>query len=166
MDNYHYIFFDRSYYGYYRIYARRAMLFLQHVQYHSNICASSWIWRRNRIQLAAMLSMDIALRICRRDIQVVFYINGAEMAAKPNTLSSLFYSTLSFYGRRRTGKDFGKKFKEKALPLHLLYYLFIDVEQTLYRLTSSEKVAEEIIILLNAVNQFDRHFVKSNYAAW
>ena len=33
--------------------------------------------------------------------------------------------------------------------------LSIDVEQTLYHLTSSEKVGKEIIILLNAVNQFD-----------
>ena len=38
----------------------------------------------------------------------------------------------------------------------LLEFLCIDVEQTLYRLTSSEKASEEIIILLNAVNQLDR----------
>ena len=47
----------------------------------------------------------------------------------------------------------------------LLEFLCIDVEQTLYRLTSSEKVANEIIILLNAVNQLDNDSVKSNNAA-
>jgi len=47
----------------------------------------------------------------------------------------------------------------------LLEILCIDVEQTLYHLTSSEKVDEKMIILLNAVNQLDSCFVKSNYAA-
>jgi len=37
----------------------------------------------------------------------------------------------------------------------LLEILCIDVETTLYRLMSSEKVAREIIVLLNAVNQLD-----------
>jgi hypothetical protein len=45
----------------------------------------------------------------------------------------------------------------------LLEIFSIDVEQTLYRLTSSEKIDKKIIILLNAVNQLDNEFVKSNY---
>ena len=47
----------------------------------------------------------------------------------------------------------------------LLEILCIDVEQTLYHLTSSEKVDEKMIILLNAVNQLDSCSVKSDYAA-
>ena len=43
----------------------------------------------------------------------------------------------------------------------LLEILSIDVEKTLYDLTSSDKVGKEIIILLNAVNQFDIGFEKT-----
>jgi hypothetical protein len=47
----------------------------------------------------------------------------------------------------------------------LLEFLSIDVEQTLYNLTSSKNATGEIIILLNAVNQLDSNFVKSNDVA-
>ena len=47
----------------------------------------------------------------------------------------------------------------------LLEILCIDVEQTIYRLMSSQKTAQEIIILLNAVNQLDNRLVKSHNVA-
>jgi len=37
----------------------------------------------------------------------------------------------------------------------LLEFLSIDVEHTLYLLTSSGKASREVIVLLNAVNQID-----------
>jgi len=99
------------------------------------------------------------------------------------SLTMITYTILSLYKRFEAYETLGALFRntqkemlEKTLCerieivilkilCDLLEILSIDVEQTLYRLTSSEKVAEEIIILLSAVNQFDRHFVKLNYAA-
>ena len=47
----------------------------------------------------------------------------------------------------------------------LLEILCIDVQQTIYQLTSSDKATKEIIILLNAVKQFDSGYSESCYAA-
>ena len=97
------------------------------------------------------------------------------------TLTMITYTILTLYKRFEAYETLGALFRdtqkgmlEKTLCERiemvilkilrcLLEILSIDVEQTLYRLTSSEKAAEEIIILLNAVNQTDTGFVKSYY---
>jgi DNA topoisomerase VI subunit B len=47
----------------------------------------------------------------------------------------------------------------------LLEYLCIDVQQTLYQLTSTDRAAKNIITLLNAVNQFDNGSHELNKAS-
>jgi hypothetical protein len=47
----------------------------------------------------------------------------------------------------------------------LLETLCIDVEETLYRLTSSDKTAKEIIVMLEAVNQLNNKSENLLYAA-
>jgi hypothetical protein len=97
------------------------------------------------------------------------------------SLTMIVYIILTLYKRFQAYETLGGLFRntrkellEKTLCeriemvilkiLHdLMEILCIDVEQTLYRLTSSEKVGEDIIILLNAVNQLDKSVVKSNY---
>ena len=99
------------------------------------------------------------------------------------TLTMITYTILTLYKRFQAYETLGALFRdtqkemlEKTLCQRiemvilkilcdLLEFLCIDIEQTLYRLTSSEKASDEIIILLNAVNQLDSSFVKSNYAA-
>jgi len=99
------------------------------------------------------------------------------------TLTMITYTILSLYKRfesyetlgvlfRHTQKEMLEKtlydrIEEMILKIlgDLLETLCIDVEETLYRLTSSEKAAKEIIIMLNAVNQYNKSFDKSNYAA-
>jgi len=89
------------------------------------------------------------------------------------TLTMITYTILSLYKRFQAYETMGalfhhtqKEMLEKTLCERiemvilkilrdLLEILSIDVEQTLYHLISSEKVGKEIIILLNAVNQFD-----------
>jgi len=99
------------------------------------------------------------------------------------SLTMITYTILTLYKRFQAYETLGELFRdtqkdmlEKTLCeriemvilkiLHdLLEILCIDVEQTLYRLTSSQKAAKEIIILLNAVNQSDSNLVKSHNAA-
>jgi len=77
------------------------------------------------------------------------------------TLGALFRNTL----QEMIEKTLCKRIEMVILKIlrDLLEILSIDIEQTLYRLTSSEKAADEIIILLNTVNQLDRNVVK-NYS--
>jgi len=99
------------------------------------------------------------------------------------SLTMITYTVLTLYKRFESYETLGGLFRETQKEMlektlcerieivilkilrDLLEFLCIDVEQTLYRLTSSEKASEEIIILLNIVNQLDRSFVKSHNAA-
>jgi len=99
------------------------------------------------------------------------------------SLTMITYTILTLYKRFESYETLGALFRETQKEMlektlceriemvilkilcDLLEFLCIDVEQTLYRLTSSEKASEEIIILLNAVNQLDNTFVKSYSAA-
>jgi hypothetical protein len=81
------------------------------------------------------------------------------------------YTILSLYKRFESYETLGELFRdtqqemlEKTLYVRiekvilkilneLLECLSIDVEDTLYRLTSSEKTAREVIVMLTAVNQ-------------
>jgi hypothetical protein len=47
----------------------------------------------------------------------------------------------------------------------LLELLCIDVEQTLYQLTSNDKASKNIMALLNAVNKFDNELNEINLAS-
>ena len=91
------------------------------------------------------------------------------------TLTMITYTILSLYKRFESYETLGALFRhtqkemlEKTLYERiemmilkilgdLLETLCIDVEETLYRLTSSDKAANEIIIMLNAVNQFNNN---------
>jgi hypothetical protein len=99
------------------------------------------------------------------------------------SLTMITYTILTLYKRFEAYETLGALFRntqkemlEKTLCERieivilkilrdLLELLCIDVELTIYRLTSSEKAYEDIIILLNAVNQLNRDFVKSHNAA-
>jgi hypothetical protein len=99
------------------------------------------------------------------------------------TLTMITYTILSLYKRFEAYETLGALFRdtqkemlEKTLCerigmvilkiLHeLLEILSIDVEETLYRLTSSEKADKNIIFLLNAVNQLKDDFETTSYAA-
>ena len=96
------------------------------------------------------------------------------------TLTMITYTILSLYKRFDAYETLGALFRntqkemlEKTLCERieivilkilsdLLEILSIDVEKTLYDLTSSEKAGKEIIILLNTVKQFDSDLKKSN----
>jgi hypothetical protein len=99
------------------------------------------------------------------------------------TLTMITYTILTLYKRFQAYETLGGLFRdtqqemiEKTLCQRiervilkilcdLLEFLCIDVEQTIYRLTSSANPPNEIIILLNAVNQKDNDIVKSHNAA-
>jgi hypothetical protein len=99
------------------------------------------------------------------------------------TLTMITYTILSLYKRFESYETLGALFRhtqkemlEKTLYERievmilkilgeLLDTLSIDVEETLYRLTSSEKAANEIIIMLNAVNQFNNNREELLYAS-
>ena len=99
------------------------------------------------------------------------------------SLTMITYTILTLYKRFQAYETLGGVFRDTQKDMlektlcerievvilkilrDLLEFLCIDVEQTLYTLTSSPKVSQEIIILLNAVNQFDNDFVKSNNVA-
>jgi hypothetical protein len=96
------------------------------------------------------------------------------------TLTMITYTILTLYKRFQAYETLGMLFRDTQKDMlektlceriemvvlkilrDLLEVLCIDVEQTLYALISSPKVPQEIIILLNAVNQSDDSFVKSN----
>ena len=95
------------------------------------------------------------------------------------TLTMITYTILSLYKRFEAYETLGALFRntqkemlEKTLYERieivilkilgdLLEILCIDVEKTIYDLTSSEKAGKEIIFLLNAVNQFNSDLEKS-----
>ena len=99
------------------------------------------------------------------------------------SLTMITYTILTLYKRFQAYETLGGVFRDTQKDMlektlceriemvilkilrDLLEILCIDVEQTLYRLTSSQKTAQEIIILLNAVNQLDNTLVKSHNAA-
>jgi hypothetical protein len=99
------------------------------------------------------------------------------------TLTMITYTILSLYKRFESYETLGALFRhtqkemlEKTLYERievmilkilgdLLETLCIDVEETLYRLTSSDKAAKEIIIMLDAVNQFNNCPEKLLYAS-
>jgi len=99
------------------------------------------------------------------------------------TLTMITYTILSLYKRFESYETLGALFRhtqkemlEKTLYERieemilkilgdLLETLCIDVEETLYRLASSEKAAKEIVIMLNAVSQYNNSPDKLNYAA-
>jgi hypothetical protein len=98
------------------------------------------------------------------------------------TLTMITYTILTLYKRFEAYETLGALFRDTQQEMlekticeriemvilkilrDLLEILCIDVEQTLYQLTSSCNTSEEAIILLNAVNQLDNRFVKSNHA--
>ena len=97
------------------------------------------------------------------------------------SLAMITYTILTLYKRFQAYETLGNLFRntqremlEKTLCQRiewlflkilrdLLEILSIDVEQTIYRLIASEKTADKIINLLNAVYQLDRNVVK-NYS--
>ena len=99
------------------------------------------------------------------------------------TLTMITYTVLSLYKRfesyetlgalfRDTQKDMLEKTLYERIELvilkilcELLEILGIDMEETLYLLTSSDKAAKEVIVMLNAVNQFNNNPDKYLYAS-
>ena len=99
------------------------------------------------------------------------------------TLTMITYTILTLYKRFLAYETLGGLFRDTQKDMlektlceriervilkilcDLLEFLCIDVEQTLYTLTSSPKVPQEIINLLNAVNQLDNNFVKPHNVA-
>jgi len=89
------------------------------------------------------------------------------------SLTMITYTILSLYKRFEAYETLGGLFRNTQKELlektlcerietvilkilrDLLEILSVDVEETLYRLTSSDKTSREIIILLNAINQSD-----------
>jgi len=87
------------------------------------------------------------------------------------TLTMITYTILTLYKRFEAYETLGGVFRDTQQEMlektlcerievvilkilrDLLEILSIDVEETLYRLTSSDKASKDIIILLNAVNQ-------------
>jgi hypothetical protein len=94
------------------------------------------------------------------------------------TLTMITYTILTLYKRFQAYETLGALFRDTQQEMlektlceriekvflkilcDLLEILSINVEETLYRLTSSDKAAREIIILLNALNQSDINSVK------
>ena len=99
------------------------------------------------------------------------------------TLTMITYTILSLYKRFEAYETLGALFRDAQKELlektlceriamvilkilrDLLEIFSIDVEETLYRLTSSDEVAKEIIILLNAVDQLNNSCEKLSHAA-
>jgi len=99
------------------------------------------------------------------------------------TLTMITYTILSLYKRFEAYETLGALFRDTQKEMlektlcerievvilkilsELLEILCIDVEQTIYQLTSSDKATKEIIILLNAVKQLDSGYNESCYAA-
>ena len=91
------------------------------------------------------------------------------------TMTMITYTILSLYKRFEAYETFGALFRDTKQSMleqtlceriemvvlkilcELLEILSIDVEDTLYRLTSSDKTANEVIVLLNAINQFNNN---------
>ena len=89
------------------------------------------------------------------------------------SLTMITYTILTLYKRFEAYETLGELFRDTQKEMlektlceriemvilkilrDLLEILSINVEETLYLLTSSDKVANEIIVLLNAVNQLD-----------
>jgi len=99
------------------------------------------------------------------------------------TLTMITYTVLSLYKRfeshetlgalfRNTQKDMFEKTLYERIELvilkilcELLEILSVDIEETLYLLTSSDKAAKEVIVMLNAVNQFNNNPDEFLYAS-
>ena len=89
------------------------------------------------------------------------------------TLTMITYTVLALYKRFDAYETMGELFRNTQKELleknlcervemvilkilnDLMEILSIDVQDTLYRLTSSDKTSKEILVLLNAVNQLD-----------
>ena len=87
------------------------------------------------------------------------------------TLTMITYTILSLYKRFESYETLGELFRDTQKELiektlcerielvilkilaELLEIFSIDVEETLYRLTSSEKVTKDVLVMLSAVNQ-------------
>jgi len=96
------------------------------------------------------------------------------------SLTMITYTILTLYKRFEAYETLGGLFRNTQKELleqtlcerieivilkivrELLEILSIDVEETIYSLTSSDKASREIIILLNAVNQSDRDLETSS----
>ena len=94
------------------------------------------------------------------------------------TLAMITYTILTLYKRFEAYETLGALFRDNQQQMlektlcqrielvilkilqDLLEILNINVEETIYRLTSSDKTAKNIIVLLNAVNQIDDCCVK------
>jgi len=88
------------------------------------------------------------------------------------TMTMITYTILSLYKRFESYETLGALFRDTQKELQektlyeriemmilkiiseLLEILSIDVEETIYRLISSEKATEEVIVMLIAVNQY------------
>jgi len=99
------------------------------------------------------------------------------------TLAMITYTILSLYKRFESYETLGALFRDTQKEMlektiyerievmilkilgDLLETLCIDVEETLYRLTSSDKTAKEIIVMLEAVNQLNNRSENLIYAA-
>ena len=99
------------------------------------------------------------------------------------TMTMITYTILSLYKRFESYETLGALFRDTQKELlektlceriemvilkilnDLLEILSINVEETLHYLMSSEKANSKIIILLNAVSQFDSYYGKSSDAA-
>jgi hypothetical protein len=99
------------------------------------------------------------------------------------TLTMITYTILTLYKRFEAYETLGALFRDTQKEMlektlceriemvilkilrDLLEILCIDVEETLYRLMSSDKADKKLIILLSAVNQLDSRFEKLHNAA-
>jgi hypothetical protein len=99
------------------------------------------------------------------------------------TLTMITYTILSLYKRFEAYETLGALFRHTQKEMlektiyerievmilkilgELLEILCIDVEETLYRLTSSDKASKEIIIMLNAVSQYNNNREELLYAS-
>jgi hypothetical protein len=99
------------------------------------------------------------------------------------SLTMITYTILSLYKRFESYETLGALFRDTQKEMlektlyerievmilkilgELLETLSIDVEETLYRLTSSDKAAKEVIVMLYAVNQFKNQYEELLYAS-
>ena len=123
-------------------------------------------------------SIEVLIRECKQYLQLgksqntdfCGQIADASMAMITYTILSLYkrfeaYETIGALFRNTKHEMLEKTILERIeivilKILHeLLEILCIDVEETMYNLTSSNKASEKVLILLNAVNQLDNNSI-------
>jgi hypothetical protein len=125
-------------------------------------------------------SIEVLIRECKQYLQLGKSQNTDFCGQIADTsMAMITYIILSLYKRFEAYETIGALFRntrhdmlEKTIVerietvilkiLHeLLEILCIDIEETMYNLTSSNKASEKVMILLNSVNQLDNKSVNS-----